>query len=59
MPDELSSVGDVRLQSDGNSEKSLVASSFTPSGETKNLSDDLSLVVQSAQAARDFLLNKQ
>ena len=56
MPEENNG---VQLTSDGNSEKSLVASSFTPAGETKGLSDDLALVVQSAQAARDFLLNKQ
>lgn len=50
---------DISLQSDGNAVKSLVASSFNVAGETTALSDDLALVVQSAQAARDFLLNKQ
>jgi hypothetical protein len=37
----------------------LQAADFTNTGELKTVSGELSLVVNSAQAARDFLTNKQ
>jgi|GEM_PF-5963926 hypothetical protein len=59
-------VTDAKIQSDGNAHKPLTAENFTPAGDIKGtqgdpkgLSSDLALVVGSAQAARDFLLQKQ
>lgn len=54
---------ELQLQSDGNPHQALTAESFTPAGDIKNVDDGLSvqlaLVTQSAQSARDFLVNKQ
>jgi hypothetical protein len=54
---------DTKLVADGNPQASLTGENFNKSGEIKEVKGDLSthlgLVVQSAQAARDFLLNKQ
>ena len=52
------------IESDGNPHQPLVAENFNAAGDIKGtkpeiLSADLALVVGSAQAARDFLLNKQ
>src|ERR1035437_1963547 len=59
----MSEPKDTLLHADGNPHQAITAESFTPSGDIKNVDDGLSvelaLVVQSAQAARDFLLNKQ
>ena len=49
----------TRLESDGNPQQQLVAASFTPDGEIKEIAGDLALVVQSAQASKDFIKNKQ
>ncbi len=56
----------ARIESDGNAHAPLTAENFTPSGDIKGtpgdpkgLSSDLALVVGTAQAARDFLLQKQ
>jgi len=54
---------DGQLVVDGNPNASITGENFNKSGEIKEITDDLSthlgIVVQSAQAARDFLLNKQ
>ena len=55
---------DTTLQADGNSNQAITAENFTPSGDiagtaVEKRSVELALVVQSAQSARDFLLNKQ
>ncbi len=55
---------DSKIQSDGNPHQPLTAENFTPAGDIKGtktefLSADLALVVGTAQAARDFLLQKQ
>lgn len=44
---------------DSNPDKKLVGESFKADGTLKNSDDGLALVTQSAQAARDFILNKQ
>jgi hypothetical protein len=53
----------TELQSDGNPNATMTGENFNKSGEIKEVNGDLSthlgIVVQSAQAARDFLLNKQ
>jgi hypothetical protein len=54
----------MTIQSDGNPHQPLTAENFTPAGDIKGtkteiLSADLALVVGTAQAARDFLLQKQ
>ena len=54
----------IGIESDGNPHQPLVAENFNKSGDivgTKPeiLSADLALVVSTAQAARDFLLQKQ
>jgi hypothetical protein len=59
----MAEVTDI-LQSDGNPHQRITAADFTPSGDItgtvlEKRSVELSLVTQSAQAARDFLLNKQ
>jgi hypothetical protein len=59
MPDQ---VGDTLLVPDGNPQAPLTGASFTADGSIKkaeDMSTELAVVVQSAQAARDFLLNKQ
>jgi hypothetical protein len=53
---------DDQLIADGNPNAPLTGESFNKDGSIKaadDLSTELSIVVQSAQAARDFLLNKQ
>src|SRR6266566_5133894 len=47
------------IQKDGNPQAALNAESFTKEGDTKTTGDDLALVVQSAQSARDFITSKQ
>jgi hypothetical protein len=46
-------------QSDGNPNGTLTTQSFTASGELKTTSDELTLVVQSAQLAKAFITNRQ
>src|ERR1035441_10475150 len=53
-----------KLQSDGNAHQAITAESTNASGDitgtpAEQRSTELALVVQSAQSARDFLLNKQ
>jgi hypothetical protein len=58
----MSELNDIKLIADGNAHQALTAETFTPSGDIKETGDlgaELALVTQSAQAARDFLLNKQ
>jgi hypothetical protein len=54
---------DEQLVADGNPNETLVGANYDKSGDLKEVKGDLSAhlgtVVQSAQAARDFLLNKQ
>jgi hypothetical protein len=54
---------DDQLVADGNPNATLTGENYNKSGEIKEVNGDLSAhlgtVVQSAQAARDFLLNKQ
>src|ERR1039458_6956264 len=54
---------DDQLVADGNPNATLTGENYNKSGEIKEVKGDLSAhlgtVVQSAQAARDFLLNKQ
>lgn len=53
---------DDQLVADGNPNKGLVGADFKQDGSIKvaaDMSTELSLVTQSAQAARDFILNKQ
>ncbi len=54
---------DDQLVADGNPNAAITGANFNNSGEIKETGGDLSthlgIVVQSAQAARDFLLNKQ
>lgn len=55
---------DTTLQADGNPHQNIAAENFTPSGDItgtvlEKRSVELALVTQSAQSARDFLLNKQ
>jgi hypothetical protein len=54
---------DSQLVADGNPNTTLTGENYNKSGELKEVKDDLSAhlgtVIQSAQAARDFLLNKQ
>jgi len=55
---------DLKLQTEGNPHQRIIAENFTPSGDItgtnlEKRSVELALVTQSAQAARDFLLNKQ
>ena len=56
----------AQIESDGNPHQPLTVENFTPAGDIKGtqgdpkgLSADLALVVGTAQAARDFLLQKQ
>jgi hypothetical protein len=59
MPDQ---VGDTQLIPDGNPNAPIVGANFNTDGSIKagpDMSTELAIVVQSAQAARDFLLNKQ
>jgi hypothetical protein len=60
------STADSKIMSDGNAHQPLTAENFTDAGDIKGtpgdpkgLSSDLALVVGTAQAARDFLLQKQ
>jgi hypothetical protein len=58
----MSELNDIKLIADGNAHQALTAETFTSSGDIKETGDlgaQLALVTQSAQAARDFLLNKQ
>jgi hypothetical protein len=60
----MAEVTDATLQSDGNPHQAITAENFTPAGDIVNKTPDkysveLALVTQSAQAARDFILNKQ
>ena len=54
---------DEQLVPDGNPNESLTGANYDKAGALKEVKGDLSAhlgtVVQSAQAARDFLLNKQ
>jgi hypothetical protein len=53
---------DDQLIADGNPNAPITGANFTSDGSIKKAEDqstELSIVVQSAQAARDFLLNKQ
>ena len=54
---------DDQMVADGNPNAGITGENFNKSGEIKEINGDLSthlgIVVQSAQAARDFLLNKQ
>lgn len=59
----MAEVTDI-LQSDGNAHQRITAENFTASGDItgtilEQRSVELALVTQSAQSARDFLLNKQ
>jgi hypothetical protein len=58
MPEDILSDDAVGLVSDGPAVP-LQTSDFTSKGELIDVSGELSLVVTSAQAARDFLNNKQ
>lgn len=58
----MAELNDTTLQSDGNPHQAITGENFTPAGDIKKddgLSVELALVTQSAQTARDFLLNKQ
>jgi hypothetical protein len=47
------------LVEDGNPNKVLQATDFTSQGETKNIADDLALVVGCAVAAESWVQSKQ